>query len=263
MKVNKIKFSDIVGMLERDEMKEILGGSGYGSGDYTYNGGSLNTVNVGGGGGSSSSSFNSFYNSWVSSYNSSINNSDTTTSSYSNSNNNYGGSGGGGSSGSFQQTFSHSLPMTNLPIGNGKNTQVGGLCLFRNMEVVEKYFGKSLNQSVFVMQYWHKHPTENVSLTGFQGNTVELTEFINESFNTTACTTKTAMITAINSNQPILAFLINNKLPNGTIDGHEVTIIEYKESIDSFKYYDSSTDKYSWKSFSYFTGCQAVISPKK
>lgn len=50
MKVNKIKFSDIVGMLERDEMKEILGGSGGGSGYPTGNS-LLNSFGGGGGSG--------------------------------------------------------------------------------------------------------------------------------------------------------------------------------------------------------------------
>jgi hypothetical protein len=43
----KIKFSDIAGMLERDEMKEIVGGSGYTSGGNTFSSGTA----LGGGSG--------------------------------------------------------------------------------------------------------------------------------------------------------------------------------------------------------------------
>lgn len=256
MKLSKIKFSDIAGMLDRDQMKEIIGGSGGGSGDYTYNGGTLNTVYVGGGGGGGSSysspSFLSYYNNLASSYNSNTNNS-STTNSYSN----YGGGGG-----SATQPGTHSLPLSNLPVGNGTNTQVANFCVFRNMEVVEKYFSKSVSQGSFVLQYWQQHPNENPAQTGFKGTTAELTSFINANFNTIACTNINSIISAINSDQPVLAFLTNSVLANGTIDGHEVTITGYNASTNLFTFYNSVTDKYETKPGSAFSGALAVTGAK-
>lgn len=95
--MEKIKFTDIAGMLERDEMKEITGGSGYYVGGYSTGGSGISNsvasaAAMGFGGGSAIGS--SFGGQAYSGYNNSImnNSNSATTNSYSSANyssNNY------------------------------------------------------------------------------------------------------------------------------------------------------------------------------
>jgi hypothetical protein len=259
--MEKIKFNDIVGMLERDEMREITGGCGSstGCGVASLPGIQLNEVIVYTNPSSYSPSLGvGFYGSY-----------------YNASNNNYGGStnqpynnyGGGGSQNGVnsQNGGSHAIPMTNLPTGDGNHPQVSNMCVFKNMEVVEKYFGKTLTQGNFVTNYALQYKIPDVTTvftTGFKNTQAELKDFIKANFNTASCSTPLAIVAAVNNNQPVLAFLTNSVAPNGNIDGHEVTIVEYNQTTDLFRYYDSVTDHYLWGSGTSFSEAQAVFSPK-
>ena len=300
--MEKIKFTDIAGMLERDEMREITGGCGqtYGSaGGWGGGGGSswASITGMGFGGGASyggnsasssgSSSGSSYSYNPTTTYDSSgghlggitiYSGNHNSNSSYNNvtannglgiyqSNNNHGSSSnyGGGGGINSQQIGSHSLPMTNLPRGNGSNPQDGNVCVFRNMEVVEKYFSKSLRLSDYVEQYSQTYhvPTDYVVDEGFKGTNVEMKKFISQNFNTTACTTFPSLVTAINNNQPILAMLTLSTNINGDIKGHEVTIVAYDAEKNMFKYYDSAIDKYKYAGSGSFTNALAIVSSKK
>lgn len=256
MQTQKIKFNDIKGMLSRDEMKEIIGGCGSGSGSdpWASGGGSITlpTVTVYG---SYNNSSNYFAIANALSYYGGTNYGNPNAGYYSGPTT----SGGGGSTTTTTpQPGPHNLPTAHLPVGNGTNTQVANLCVFRNMEVVEQYFGKTVTQGSFVLQYMQTHIGSNPIMNGFEGTTTDLANFINANFNTTACTNVTSMINAINQDQPILAFLTNSVLPNGTVDGHEVTITGYNPTTSMFTYYNSATDTYSSAPSGAFSSALAV-----
>jgi hypothetical protein len=247
-------------MLGRDEMKEIIGGSG-GSGDGWINGGAatiLPDITIYSGGGSSSDYSNYYYSGY------SANSVDSYLAGLANSGGNSNNSGAGGGFYVYQEPAGHNLPRARLPVGDGTTKQVKNLCVFRNMEVVQGYFGKSISEGTLIMSYaqqFNKSPLDPI-YNGFDGTIADLTSFVNKSFTTIACTDSISMINAINNNQPILAFLTNSVSSDGSIDGHEVTITGYNPDTGLFRYYDSVTDTYKQASGLSFSNALAVTGSK-
>lgn len=242
MQTQKIKFNDIKGMLSRDEMKEIIGGCGSGSGSgsdpFSTGGGgiTLPTVTVYGSynTGSNYGAISAALSYYGGGYSGSSGSTGTT----------YYGGGGGGSTAATSQPGPHSLPTANLPKGDGTNKQAYSTCVFRSMEVVEKYLGKSFTLQNFTLDYCNKFGKTlgDALLNGFVGNTTDLANFINSEFIATACTSQASMINAISTNQIIMASIRNTAYPDA---GHEVTIVGY-DPAKGFSYYDSMTDTYNW-----------------